>query len=218
MESLTSYQIREILLYVANKIIENREYLTEVDRVIGDGDHGIGMALGMKKVKDQLETLKNTDDVYRLFDETGKAMIMSMGGASGVIFSMLFMGGAKNKIPSSEISTREFAEMMQCSLEKIKNRGGASIGDKTMIDAFEPAVQAMQANVENGFEIMLISAEQAAHDGVESTKRYVAKFGRAKSLMERAVGHQDAGATSTYIIIRSMREKISEFAQKGCTG
>jgi dihydroxyacetone kinase len=96
------------------------------------------------------------------------------------------------------------------SLASIKERGCASVGDKTMVDAFEPAVEAMKANAGHGMFKMLERAEQASNKGMESTKGMVAKFGRSKSLMERAIGFQDAGATSVWIIMRSMREFVEK--------
>jgi dihydroxyacetone kinase len=96
--------------------------------------------------------------------------------------------------------------MLEKSLLAIKERGKAQVGDKTMVDALEPAVKAMKKNALSGMVPMLRAAEEAAARGVEDTKALLAKFGRAKSLMERALGFQDPGATSVWIILRSMRE------------
>ena len=133
---------------------------------------------------------------------------MSMGGASGVIFGSLFLAGADGATPQTELQPSDFADMEQKSLEAIQKRGGAQVGDKTMVDALAPAVDAMNAHRNDSFVDMLRAGEEGARQGMENTKNYIAKFGRAKSLMERAIGHQDAGATSVYIIFRSMREYI----------
>lgn len=209
MKKLDHNAVKDMLVLCADVIIESKPFLTEIDSAIGDGDHGIGMAKGMTAVKKKL--LESTDccDVYKLFQETGKAMIMSMGGASGVIFGTMFMGGAKGRSPAGSITTKEFADLMESSLAAIKARGMAEIGDKTMVDAFEPAVVAMQEYNGDSFEEMLSLAEKAAYEGVENTKSVVAKFGRAKFLGERSLGYQDAGATSTWIILRTMREYVS---------
>ena len=204
---LTANQVKEMLLYVADKIIESKPLLTEVDSKIGDGDHGIGMAGGMEKVKETLGSME-PNNVYAVFTKAGNAMLMSMGGASGVIFGSMYLGGARGQEPKSELTARDFAELMQRSLKVIKDRGKAEIGDKTMVDALEPATDAMLVTADNGFEVMLKAGEDAAEQGVENTKQYQAKFGRSKSLLERAIGHQDAGATSVYIILRSMREFV----------
>lgn len=200
-----------MLLYVADSIIEAKPMLTEVDSAIGDGDHGIGMAGGLKKAKDKLLKMDEPDDVYTVFAAAGKAMLMSMGGASGVIFGSMFLGGAKGAEPAAEVSPVEFADMMKSSLAAIKERGKAEVGDKTMVDALSPAVDAMLAYAEEGFVPMLDKAQEAARCGMESTKDFEAKFGRAKT-QGTTIGFQDAGATSVWIIVKAMYE----YAAKEC--
>ncbi|WP_181044021.1 dihydroxyacetone kinase subunit DhaL [Apibacter adventoris] len=209
-EALNVNSTKEMLIYIADKIIESKPFLTEVDSKIGDGDHGIGMAGGLQKAKNKLLTLDNISNVYDLFNTVGKTMLMSMGGASGVIFGSLFLAGSKNVDPKTELNAQDIAEIMEKGLISIKERGKAQVGDKTMIDALEPAVESLKANSSKGLHLMLLEAEAAAAQGVENTKKYVAKFGRAKSLMERAIGYQDAGATSVWIIFRSMREYVEK--------
>jgi dihydroxyacetone kinase phosphoprotein-dependent L subunit len=201
---------RSMIIYVADRIIENRPFLTEIDSKIGDGDHGIGMAGGMQKAKDAVSAAENSGNAYALFEKAGKAMLMSMGGASGVIFGSLYMAGAKGAEARAELTPADLTAMMERSLLAIKERGKAQVGDKTMVDALEPAVEAMKENHEKGLALMLQAAVKAAAQGVEDTKRYQAKLGRAKSLMERAVGFQDAGATSVWLMFRSMSEFVEQ--------
>lgn len=208
MEVVNIKNCKEMLIYVADKIIESKPYLTEVDSAIGDGDHGIGMAGGLKKAKEKLHTMNDVTNIYDLFSAAGNAMLMSMGGASGVIFGSMFMAGAKNQQPKQELTPDDLAEMMKKSVRVIKERGKANIGDKTMIDALEPAAVSMGKYAAEGLLPMLMKAEEAAKEGMEKTKNFQAKFGRAKSLLERAIGFQDAGATSVWIIFRSMREYV----------
>ena len=104
----------------------------------------------------------------------------------------------------------ELAAMEKKSLKAIQERGKAEVGDKTMVDALAPAVEAMEANRDADLLTILKAAEEGARQGMENTKKYVAKFGRAKSLMERAIGHQDAGATSVYLIFQGMREYVED--------
>lgn len=208
LEVLTAEDAREMLMYIADKVIDKKPYLTEIDSAIGDGDHGIGMAGGMQKAKTKLENLDSKGNVYAVFETAGKAMLMSMGGASGVIFGSLYLAGAKGVDAKTELTSADLAAMERKSLEAIKERGKAEVGDKTMVDALEPAVRAMEANKDKPLLEMLKAAEEAARQGVEDTKGYVAKFGRAKSLMERAIGHQDAGATSVWLILQGMREFV----------
>lgn len=209
MERINAQQAKEMLLYVADCIIEAKPMLTEVDSAIGDGDHGIGMEGGLKKAKDKLLKMEEPADVYAVFTAAGKAMLMSMGGASGVIFGSMFMGGAKGMEPAGQISAGEFADMMKNSLAVIKERGKAEVGDKTMVDAFSPAVDAMLAHAEEGFVAMLEKAQVSALKGVKSTKNFEAKFGRAKT-QGTTIGFQDAGATSVWIIMKAMYEYVSQ--------
>lgn len=208
LTTLSAEDAKDMLLYIADKVIAKKPYLTEIDSAIGDGDHGIGMAGGMQKAKDKLMELDPNGNVYSVFETAGKAMLMSMGGASGVIFGSLYLAGAKGMEAKAELHAADLAAMERKSLMAIKERGKAEVGDKTMVDALEPAVLAMEANKEKTLLEMLKVAEEAAKQGVENTKDYVAKFGRAKSLMERAIGHQDAGATSVWLIFQGMREFV----------
>lgn len=208
MKTLNVEQTQEMIEHVCDAIIESKPYLTEVDSKIGDGDHGIGMAGGMQKAKEELRLKKPFTDINGIFKTTGMAMLNSMGGASGVIFGSMFLGGIKGKESITALSSSVLAELMRGSLTAIMQRGKAQVGDKTMVDALAPAVEALEESRGEDLETALEKAVQAAEWGVEETKKYVAKFGRAKSLMERAVGYQDAGATSVSIIFRAMYEYV----------
>ena len=208
LTELNAQDARNMLLYIADKMIAKKPYLTEVDSAIGDGDHGIGMAGGMQKAKKKLMKMEAEENAYAVFEAAGKAMLLSMGGASGVIFGSLYLAGAKDEEAKAVLTAEDLAKMERKSLAAIQERGKAEVGDKTMVDALAPAVEAMEAACDKGLAEMLRAAEEAARQGVENTKNYRAKFGRAKSLMERAVGYQDAGATSVWLIFQGMREFV----------
>lgn len=210
LTELNAADARNMLLYIADKMISKKPYLTEIDSAIGDGDHGIGMAGGMQKAKRKLLTMEAEENAYAVFEAAGKAMLLSMGGASGVIFGSLYLAGAKGMEPKAVITAEDLAGMERKSLGAIQERGKARVGDKTMVDALVPAVEAMERTCGEGLLKMLKAAEEAAEQGVEDTKKYQAKFGRAKSLMERAIGYQDAGATSVWLIIQGMREFVED--------
>ncbi len=210
LTELNAADARNMLIYIADKIIAKKPYLTEIDSAIGDGDHGIGMAGGMQKAKRKLLKMEDEKNVYAVFEAAGKAMLLTMGGASGVIFGSLYLVGAKGMESKSALSAGDLAAMERKSLAAIQERGKAEVGDKTMVDALVPAVEAMEAEHGKGLLEMLKAAEAAAAQGVEDTKKYQAKFGRAKSLMERAVGYQDAGATSVWLILQGMREFVED--------
>lgn len=199
---------KDMFIYIADKVIGRKSYLTEIDRAMGDGDHGIGMAGGMQKVKAKLERMADTGNVYEVFEVAGKAMLLSMGGASGVLFGEIYLAGTRGMKPKKELSSEDLAVMMRKSLEAIQKRGKAQPGDKTMVDALAPAVEALEANKNKSLLVMLTAAEEAARQGMENTKNYMAKFGRARFLMSRVIGHQDAGATSVWLIFQGMREFV----------
>lgn len=200
----------KMVIAACDVIIEKEPYLTEIDRKIGDGDHGTGMALGMKAAKEALlkrGTFETVNDIFRI---TGMTMLNSMGGASGVIFGSLFLGGIKGKAPIMELDGKIFLHIIEDSLTAIKERGGAAVGNKTMVDALEPAVLAMKEMNSDNIEQMMGAAARAAAEGVENTKNQIAKFGRAQYLGERALGFQDAGATSVAIIFKAMWDYLKE--------
>src|SRR5690625_1980549 len=211
-KSMNPQKVKEMFIYVGEQIIKNKPLLTKVDSAIGDGDHGIGMSVGFTEAKANLEK-QEFETINDVFKTIGMSMISSMGGASGVIFGTLFVGGIKNLEKADTLDVALMASIFEKSLQAIKDRGKANLGDKTMIDALEPAVEGLKECAANDEEDILASlkvAEQKANEGVEKSKEYVAKFGRAKSLGDRAIGHQDAGATSIWIIFRSMREWVEE--------
>ena len=168
------------------------------------------MAGGMQKARKKLAQMVEETDVYRLFAAAGQEMLMSMGGASGVIFGSLYLAGAKDMQSKTTLTGSDIADMEQRSLEAIQKRGGANVGDKTMVDALAPAVNAMNECRSKSLLEILQAAEMGAYQGMLNTKDYIAKFGRAKSLMERAIGYQDAGATSVYLIFQGMREYVED--------
>lgn len=209
-KELTTQETMEMILAACDKIIASKDYLTEVDSCIGDGDHGIGMSGGMEKARTELLANAPFANINSIFKIAGMAMLNSMGGASGVIFGSMFLGGIKGLDTVTSLNTKIFTLMMSKSLDAIKMRGHAQVGDKTMVDALEPAVIAMQKMKTEDFAQLLEAAAVAAKDGVEKTKGFIAKFGKSQYLGERSLGHQDAGATSVAIIFRAM----SDYLQK----
>jgi len=211
LQSLTAEQIKEMFIYVGETVMDNKPLLTEVDSAIGDGDHGIGMHVGFSNANEQLRVEKYTD-INGVFKDIGKAMITNMGGASGVIFGTMFMGGVRKLESVSSVDLAILTTIFSNGLTAVKERGKADLGDKTMIDALEPAVLSLQTSVAKDSHLLeaLKQAAESAVVGVENTKNYVAKFGRAKTMGERAIGFQDAGATTVSIIFKSMAEWLEK--------
>ncbi len=207
MPGLTAAQAKSMLLAVSQTVIDNKEYLCEADRNIGDGDHGIGMANGFDAAQKELNAADFTD-VYQVFSTVGRTMIKVMGGASGIIFGLLFYAGAKNMAPAAEVSPAGLAEIFEKALMEIQAKGQAKLGDKTLIDGLDPMVQAMKRSAEAGEPLpaMLEAAAEAAEHGKEATRKYVARLGKAKTLGERSLGYPDAGCVSLTVITRAMSD------------
>lgn len=205
MKSLNTTQLKSMLMYTCQVMVNSQEIMCEADRNIGDGDHGIGMAKGFEAALLELQK-QEFEDVYKIFFTVGRTMIKEMGGASGIIFGMLFYAGSKNVEPSPELTVKDFATVFDKALTEIKAKGQAQVGDKTVVDALQPMVEAMQQNLEKdlSFEEITQIALEAAIQGKENSKQYAAKFGRAKTLGERAIGYPDAGAVSLTLILQAM--------------
>lgn len=211
LHSLTIEQTKEMFIYVGETVMNNKPLLTEIDSAIGDGDHGIGMHIGFSNANAKLK-VENYSDINGVFKEIGKAMITNMGGASGVIFGTMFMGGVRKLESVVSLDLPDLTTIFSNGLTAVKERGKADLGDKTMIDALEPAVLSLKASLEKESQLLeaVKQAAESARIGVENTKNYVAKFGRAKTMGERAIGFQDAGATTVSIIFKSMAEWIEK--------
>ncbi|WP_080848283.1 dihydroxyacetone kinase subunit DhaL [Cytobacillus gottheilii] len=207
MTQLTVADTKEMFLYVADQLIDSKESLCEIDGRIGDGDHGFGIERGFQAIKQTISS-KSYETINEIYKDIGMVMLRSMGGASGVIFSSMFLG--VSPLPVFEtLNTKSLFEMMRKGLEKVKGKGKAELGDKTMVDAFEPAVNALEQYLDTDLEVSLRHAVHAAEEGVNKTKEYMAKHGRAKFLYERSVGVQDAGATTVLLIFKAMYEYVS---------
>ena len=208
MKTLSPENCRDMMLTVCDYIIANEDLLNQIDGATGDADHGVGMARGFSAVKEVLSRLEPKDcgDVFR---RTGMAMLSSMGGASGVIFSTLFISGAMGIGQADEMDGALLTLFLSRALDAVKTRGGAAPGSKTMVDALEPAVAAM-LKTGNGLTDVLEAGAAAAAQGFEDTKNMVATLGRAKALGERTIGFGDAGAKSVEIILAAMCDFVKE--------
>ncbi|WP_102401869.1 dihydroxyacetone kinase subunit DhaL [Haloimpatiens massiliensis] len=208
--SIKGKRVIEILEKISDKMDENKAYLSELDATIGDGDHGLNMSKGFKAV---VEKLKDDDgsDVAGILKKAGMALVSNVGGASGPLYGTAFMKASAAVSGKAEIDINDFVKILEEALEGIKMRGKGQVGEKTMIDAIEPALNATREGIEKGLETkeVLRLAKEAAYEGVEYTKEIIAKKGRASYLGERSIGHQDAGATSSAIIIETIYEEIN---------
>ncbi len=199
-----------MLLLVADKIIIAEPELSEADRRLGDGDHGIGMQRGMEAAKVALAETPDDATVGKLFGTMGSAMMASMGGASGVVFGSLFRAGTKAlKESPDEFTSQGLADLLSGAAETVMKRGGAKPGDKTMLDALVPAAKEAVELAALPLGESLAQVATIAEAGRDASSDLIATMGRAKTLGEKSIGHPDAGACSVAIILRTMSDFVA---------
>jgi dihydroxyacetone kinase-like protein len=198
--------VRWIQVY-ASTIAENKDYLTELDSAIGDADHGTNMNRGMSAVMEKLDGAAG-EDVGGLLKTVGMTLVSKVGGAGGPLYGTLFMQMGAATAGKSELSIEDWAKAVDAGLKGVQARGKAEPGDKTMIDALTPAAEALAKAVaeDASLDDALGSATRAAEDGMKATIPLVARKGRASYLGERSAGHQDPGATSSFLLIKTAGE------------
>ena len=207
MSSLDTKQMAAIGEGMAKKIEAEKEYLTELDNEIGDGDHGINLARGFEAVEKKLPSLAG-GDIGALLKGVGMQLVSTVGGASGPLYGTAFMKAGMACKGLTEIDGPAFVKAMEAAVDGIKMRGKATEGEKTMLDALCPALKVLQDDVTAGKSLKeaLQDAAQAAEKGVEYTKTIIATKGRASYLGERSLGHQDPGATSSLYLLQVLAE------------
>ena len=202
-------KVKEVILAIAEVIAEKKLYLTQLDAAIGDGDHGLNMNKGFQAAKEKLETatLETPADILKA---VGMALISKVGGAAGPLYGTAFLNASKIVAGKEEVDLNDFKDMLEAALEGVKSRGKAVVGEKTMVDAIEPALEALKKAVAEGASTReaMDMAVKAAEEGVAYTKTIIAKKGRASYLGERSIGHEDPGAMSSYVILKTIAEKF----------
>ena len=209
IEQLSMQQTIDMLIYVANRMEEAAVLLNEADQIIGDGDHGEAMARGWRAARDGLSSseFNNVGDVLSM---VGTRIMATMGGASGAIFGTWFRGGSRSLKETTTFSTETLASLLNDGLEAVQARGKANLGDKTMVDALQPAATAAGLARSRPISEALLTIVEAAQRGVDATTEIVAHVGRARTLGERSLGHPDPGALSTYLILQYMADYVGD--------
>jgi len=191
----------DVVKEMAAAMEANRRYLTKLDSEIGDGDHGNNMNRGFQAALERLEDAEPSTpaDVLKA---VSMALISKVGGAAGPLYGTAFLRASSALGDKEEVSAEDAAEALEAALGGIKQRGKAEVGDKTIVDALEPAVEAARdAAGEDSVAGVFRAAAEAAEEGAESTVELTAKKGRASYLGARAAGHKDPGAASTYMLL-----------------
>ncbi len=194
---------------VAARVKDQRDYLTELDAAIGDADHGVNLDRGFSVVLTRLPGLAETD-IGTILKTVGTTLVSTVGGASGPLYGTAFLRAGMVTAGCRTLGPAEVAAALTAALEGIQTRGKATRGEKTMIDAIAPLVDAFQAALAAGDDLVpaMRQAVQACEAGMRATIPMLATKGRASYLGERSIGHQDPGATSAYLMARAMLDVL----------
>ena len=192
---------------VANVLTENKDYLTQLDSAIGDADHGANMFRGFQAVLAKLPGVSDKD-IGTIFKTVGMTLVSTVGGASGPLYGTFFMQAGTASAGKQELTAADWGAALEAAVNGVVMRGKAVLGDKTMVDALTPALEAFKDAVAENVTIgmALGRSVQAAEEGMKATIPLVARKGRASYLGERSAGHQDPGATSSYLILKCAAE------------
>jgi phosphoenolpyruvate---glycerone phosphotransferase subunit DhaL len=210
MSNITLAQIVSWIERYAGHIAEQKDYLTQLDAAIGDADHGANMDRGFKAVLAKKADQPPTD-IGAFLKLVSMTLISKVGGASGPLYGTFFLQASSMATGKTELTPSEFAAVLEKGLAGIVLRGKAAIGDKTMVDALQPAIKAYKRAVDAGepLKVAFAAAVAAGEEGLKSTIPLVARKGRASYLGERSAGHADPGATSTVLLVRSAAESLT---------
>lgn len=208
MDKILNSQGAVIVFDLIRTIQDKKDYLSEIDGAIGDGDHGINMKKGFTICKERLDG-KNPD-LTEALNTLGKILLMEIGGSMGPLYGTFFIEMSKVVKGREQLDRDTFLEMLDAALRGIQTYSSAKVGDKTLMDTLVPAIEAYrEAGVNNrSFAEALEAMKLAAEKGMESTRDMVAKIGRASRLGERSRGVLDAGATSCCLILSSMADSV----------
>ena len=199
-------RIKDALDAVAAAIIAQKDYLTDLDRQIADGDHGINMTRGFQAAMDAVEEMDDTTKPGPVLETVGKAFIHNVGGAAGPLYGTGFIKAAAVCDEDTNLNVASFEKLLGAAIAGIEKRGHAKKGDKTMLDALIPIHACFLPENAEGktlFEV-LQDASHAAKEGVDYTKTIAARRGRASLVGERSIGHEDPGAVSSMLMYRAL--------------
>lgn len=200
--------IVRLIQHCADSISGHAEFLTELDKAIGDGDHGVNLKRGFDALLEAQSQLAG-QSVNEALVSAGMILVMKVGGASGPLYGSLLMAMGRTTF-DRPLDAIAIVKMLQAGVDAVMSRGRSRPGEKTMLDVLVPAVAAMRTGVEGGIPIadVLTSIRQATEDGRKATIDMVATKGRASFLGERSVGHADPGATSSSILVHAVCDVI----------
>ena len=216
--AVSSAQIYNWLERYAGIVAEQKQYLTGLDAAIGDGDHGINMDRGFQTVLVKLAPVRDKD-AGTMLKTTGMALVGSVGGAGGPLYGTFFLRAGAALDGKAEVSDAEFVDALEAGLMGVRERGKANPNDKTMVDALAPALERARQSLGEGAPLgkVLAAAADAAEEGMKATIPLKALKGRASYLGDRSIGHQDPGATSSYLMLRALSDSLAAVPQRATT-
>jgi len=216
--AVTQAQILAWVERYAGVVAEQKQYLTGLDAAIGDGDHGINMDRGFQAVLVKLAPVRDKE-IGTLLKTTGMALVGSVGGAGGPLYGTFFLRAGAALADKTEVSGEELVAALEAGLKGVVERGKANRNDKTMVDTLAPAIERAKQSLAEGVSVesALAAAAGAAEEGMKATIPLKALKGRASYLGDRSIGHQDPGATSSYLMLRTLSESVAAVPQRAST-
>lgn len=200
----TATELKAYYKKIVTMVEEEKDYLCELDRKLGDGDHGVTMSIGWQAVNEKLDNeLVDEEDCAKISITVGKTFLSAVGSSVGPLYATGFMRGAKAVKGKTILNDQDLADFWIAFARGIQERGQAEVGDKTMVDTLDPFANVLEKQIASSgdFVSAFTEAAAAAKAGMESTKDLLSKKGRSSRLGERSVGAQDPGATSAYMIV-----------------
>lgn len=204
----------KIIENTAKTIEKNKEYLTRLDSIIGDGDHGINLNRGFEVILNKLPSLEK-QEVDVILDNVGRALLESVGGSVGALYGSAIIKAGKIVKGKEKIYLDDLVNMIEAAEDEIKKIGHAELGEKTVLDTIHPFVETLKKASKDNLPFLdaLEGGVEAAKKGLESTRQMIAKKGRAKYFGEKTLGYQDVGATSSYLMIESLFKTMKEISK-----
>lgn len=201
---LSFEQFKRLFYDVADKVEEEKDYLSELDRALGDGDHGVTMSIGWQAVVEKLNT-GQYEECGALCKDIAMSFLNAVGSSVGPLYATAFLRGAAKLQGKRELEEEDIVQFWMAFVEGIRERGKAQVGDKTMMDTWIPAIEALKKTREEGHDLIksFEAAVNAGEEGMKTTIQMLSLKGRSSRLGERSVGHQDPGATSAHLILSS---------------
>ena len=212
-KNLNTKEFIQIFFKICENIEKNKDYFSELDRAIGDGDHGVTMSIGWTAVKEKLSEFSDDITFDKICIQIASSFLNAVGASAGPLYATAIMRGGGKLKGLKSVNSSQMADFFEAAANGIKERGKAELGDKTMLDVWLPVSEVMKLNAEQNEDIIeiLLKGSLIADQAMKSTKDMLSKKGRSSKLGERSKGHIDPGAASSEMIIRTFYETTKDF-------